>query len=267
MILYTYRIPYKYGQTIRLKPFFDSHIGHRYSDTKAIQKYLADSDENTYLLGGGDTIDAIITSDLKRYRKGDDATEGQAVIDEQVDYTERLVKDNFKGHIIGLMLGNHEGTILKKCGVNPIRHLCKSLDCKSLGRSCLIKLIFREEKGRGRTLMIYAHHGWGGGTRTVGGSITKYSKMLPYWEADIFLFGHDHKLDTHKESRLSMVGNKLISRPKRMYLCGTFLKTLSTTDEPTYSEEAGFPPVEIGGLNLSIRPDRDWLSIESDIDE
>ena len=64
----------------------------------------------------------------------------------------------------------------------------------------------------------------------------------------------------------SELGTKLSAKPKYIYLCGTFLKTYSLTDEATYSEEKGFPPVSIGGINILLKPDSNkWLNIESDV--
>ena len=49
MIVTTKRIEYKYGQTFKLKPISDIHIGAKAYDEKAFGKYLEDSDKDTYL--------------------------------------------------------------------------------------------------------------------------------------------------------------------------------------------------------------------------
>jgi len=139
------------------------------------------------------------------------------------------------------------------------------LDTTSLGFSWLVRLSFKENGSRGRLLVIRGHHGWGGGSRTQGADLTKYSKDLTYWDADMFLYGHVHKRQSDKIDRMGLVGTKLVSKPKWIFICGTFLKTLSDTDEATYSEEKGYPPVSIGGVNIGIKPDREWMAIESDI--
>jgi hypothetical protein len=88
---------------------------------------------------------------------------------------------------------------------------------------------------------------------------------MAYWEADMFLYGHVHKRQSDKIDRISVVGTRLLPKPKYIYLCGTFLKTYSLTDEATYSEEKGYPPVSIGGVNIQIKPDQKWLTVESDV--
>jgi hypothetical protein len=44
-------------------------------------------------------------------------------------------------------------------------------------------------------------------------------------------------------------------------LTGTFLKTYSDTTDPTYAEVKGYPPVEIGGLVLNLKPTSSGIDI------
>lgn len=264
MIVLEYSIPYEYGQTITIKPLFDVHLGNSYCDTKELKKYLNEKDDNTYLIGGGDLLDSIITRDIKRYTKHADATESDAVIDEQIDKAYELLKP-YEGKIIGLGTGNHESTISKYHGTHPIRRLAKMLNTTSLGFSWIVRLKMSENKERTRTLIIRGHHGWGGGGRTPGGDITKFSREMSYWPADIFLYGHVHKRQSDKIDMMGLVGTQLIPKPKLLFICGTFLKTFSLTDEATYSEEKGYGPVAIGGINIKIKPTAKWLTVDSDV--
>lgn len=261
MVIYTHKINYKYGETIKIKPIFDVHLGSTSCDETAFKKYLADSDESTYFIGGGDLLDSIICSDTKRYTKSNDATEGNDIIDQQIEKMYNLLEP-YKEKIIGLTLGNHENTIIKYHGTNPIKRLCKMLDVKFLGYSSLVRLILSENGSRGRTVIFRIHHGWGGGARTIGADLTKFSKDTSYYDADIFLYGHVHKNQSDEIPRLGLAGDKLIARPKVIVLCGTFLKTLSDDEEPTYSELSGYPPVAIGCSTILIRPNTTWVNIK-----
>jgi len=265
VIVSEYRIPYKLGQTITIKPLFDSHLGNTYCDVAALKKYLSDADESTYLIGGGDILDSIITKDIKRYVKHADDCQTDSIIDEQVERAYDLLKP-YQGRIVGLGQGNHEASIAKHHGTNPIRRLSKMLDTTSLGFSWITLLRFSENGGRGRTLVIRGHHGFGGGSRTQGADLTKYSRDLAYWpDANILLYGHVHKRQADKIDCMGLVGTKLIPKTKYLFICGTFLKTYSLSDEATYSEEKGYPPTTIGGLNIYVKPDRDWLTISNDL--
>ena len=264
MVIYTYRIEYKYGDTIKIKPLFDVHYGHKACDVNAVKQYLAeDDDKNTYIIGGGDTIDSIIVTD-PRYRKSMDATSSDDIIDEQIEGIEKILSP-YKDRIIGLARGNHEKTIIQKCSTNPIKRLCKRLDTKDLGYSGLIRLILNENKSRIRTVIIKYHHGWGGGSRTQGADLTKYSKDLQYWDADIFLYGHIHRKQTDRVPRLGLSGEELISKPKIECICGTFQKTYTRGPDSTWAEERGYPPTEIGGLIVKIKPVERWVTIKVDV--
>lgn len=264
MVVFTYRINYRFGETIKIKPLFDVHYGNTNCDVNAVKKYLAeDNDNNTYIIGGGDLMDSIVVTD-KRYRKSADAAEGEAIVDESIDGVEKILKP-YKDKIIGLASGNHEDTILLRANSDPTARLCKRLECKNLGYSGLIRLIFRESDGRGRTVTIRYHHGWGGGSRTQGADLTKYSKDLAYWDADIFLYGHVHRKQADRVPRLGLSGEVLVSKPKMECICGTFLKTYSKGIRATYSEKAGYPPVEVGGLVVNIKPLARWVDIWTDL--
>ena len=255
MVIYTYRIEYKYGDTIKIKPLFDVHYGNKNCDITALKNYLKENnDENTYILGGGDTLDSIIVPD-KRYRKSMDSTDSDSIIDDQIEGISEILLP-YKDRIIGLARGNHERVIIQKCGTNPIKRLCEKLDTKDLGYSGLLKLRLSGDGGGGRTVVIRYHHGWGGGSRTQGADLTKYSKDLLYWQADIFLYDHVHRRQADRVPRLAYIGKELKSRPLIICICGTFLKTYTAGPDSTYSEEKGYPPTEIGGLIVNIKPRR-----------
>jgi len=266
VIIHETRVPYVYGDEFTIKPLYDVHYGNTYCDTKALKAYLADCDDKTYIIGGGDSIDAIITKDFKRYMKHSDATETDAVIDEQVDGLYEILAP-YKERFIGLMDGNHEHTITKHCGTNPMRRLSEKLGCVHLGYSCFVRLVFHEpDGGRVRTITIKAHHGWGGGTRTEGGSITKYSKDKASWVADMFMYGHDHRLQSTRSVTIGAGANrKMVTKHKFIFLCGSYLKTLSDTTDATYSEIGGYPPIEVGGISIKIKPSATWVEVTSDV--
>lgn len=258
------RINYKYGDVIKIKPLFDVHYGVKACDIKAFKKTLEESDDNTYFIGGGDMIDAVHAKD-PRYRKSNDPYDGDAVIDNQINDMIELLKP-YKDKILGLMVGNHEDEITKRCGTNPIKRICKELDVAPLGLSGLYKLLLSENGNRTRTVIIRYHHGWGGGSRTQGADLTKFSKDMAYWDADLFLYGHVHRKQTDEIPRLGLSGLKLTAKPKLLCICGTYLKTYTEGDDPTYSEAKGYPPVSVGGVIIEITPIDRWVKMKAYID-
>lgn len=263
MIIHTARIPYKYGQTIRIKPLADIHLGNQHCDERAAKAWI-DEDPECYFLGNGDLLDCVIVSDLKRYRKTSDATVGDEVIDEQIDKMISWLSPH-KERIIGLGTGNHCDNITRRCGTNPIKRICDALNVMYLGYSSMVRLILREDEGRGRTVVFYLHHGYGGGSRTQGADITKYSKIMNHFDADVYLLGHVHKKQSDRIPRLSISGDKLISRPRILGITGSFLKTYSKGPESSYAERAGYPPTELGGIIINIKPNTTWVDLSVDL--
>jgi UDP-2,3-diacylglucosamine pyrophosphatase LpxH len=259
-----YRIEYEFGTTYYLKPIFDVHMGSAACDVQKFKKDLAEADENTVFFFGGDLFDSLVVSDI-RYRKSNDTSEGDAIIDWNIDRAEEILS-KYKDRIIGIARGNHEDVITKKCGTDIIARLCKRLGVNDAGYSGLFRLIFSFNGGKGRTVIVRYHHGWGGGSRTQGADLTKFSKDIAYWDADVFLYGHVHRAQTDKIPRISLWGDKLISKPKVLCICGTYLKTYTTSIQPTYSEIKGYPPVEIGGVTISIKPQDQWVKIKASTD-
>jgi UDP-2,3-diacylglucosamine pyrophosphatase LpxH len=256
----TIHIPYIYGETIKVKPLSDVHLGSRHCDIKAMKQYIGEPDPKTYIIGLGDMMDCIIVSDSKRYRKNGDDIEGEDIIGESVNRWVDILTP-YRDQIMGLGIGNHEDNIVKRCSINPIKAICDRMAVPYLGYSFLLRLLFREEQGRGRTVIIRGHHGYGGGSRTQGADLTKFSKDCAFFDADIFLYGHVHKLQYDTVPRLSLVGDTLTAKDKHMVICGTFLKTYSGTTDVTYAESAGYPPAKIGGAVISIKPSTPWVDI------
>jgi len=253
-------IPYEYGDVFTLKPLFDIHFGNTQCDVAKFKKYLAEGFyQNTWFIGGGDLIDAIIVHD-KRYRKETDASPIDSMVDYQVDEMTEILRP-YAHRIIGLGSGNHEETLVLKAGTNPIRRICRNLNVPFLGYSWLVRLGFRELHGRGRTVVLRGHHGWGGGSRTQGGELTKYAKDVAFWDADIFLYGHGHARKYDEIPRLGLKGHKLVAKPKVLILCGSFLKTLSDGGTPSYSKIGGYPPIPIGGVDIMLQPYRDGIKV------
>jgi hypothetical protein len=261
-----YRIPYKYGQSIKILPIFDIHFGSVGCDVAALKRDLAQVDDgSTYIIGGGDWMDSVITSDTKRYRKSSDGSDSKEddIIDQQIENIYDIVKQ-YSTKIIGLGDGNHEDNITKRCGTNPMKRLCKMLGTEFLSYSSMIKVTMSENNARGRTVIVREHHGWGGGSRTIGADLTKYSKDVSNWSADIFLYGHVHRKQSDKVPRLGLSGTQLISKPKTLVICGTYLKTYLNGESPSYSEKEGYPPTEIGAPTVIIKPTSTWVDIKVD---
>jgi predicted phosphodiesterase len=251
MICIEKRLDYTYGDIFKIKPIADVHLGNKFCDLKAFKAYIEDFDDKTYFIGIGDLIDAVIASDAKRYRKSSDATEGDDILGQQIQDLTALLKP-IADRIIVLGDGNHEQTIVSRCSLNPVKMICDSLNIPYGGYTYFLTLRFRENDGRGRTVTIKASHGWGGGSRTEGADMTKFCRDAGRYDSDVFLYGHTHKLQYYSIPVIGSDGKKLVARNRLVAICGTWLKTLSSGTDSTYSERSGYAPCHIGSPTINI---------------
>ncbi len=268
MYVDTVYIPYrKLDEQFKILPISDIHYGHKSCDVKKLKKDLSEKvDDHTIILGVGDWADSIVVPD-KRYRKDMDATESGAIIDEQLERLCEIFKP-YSRQIYGIGDGNHEDVVNNKCGTQMMKRLCDMLatdDHKPLwlGYSWILEIVFfipsKDQMTQTRGVVIRGHHGWGGNTRTEGADITKYSHDVKFWQADLFLYGHTHKLKTNDVEQGVKVGkNGWRTQLKRMAVCGTYQRTYSNNQIPTWAEGKGFPPVSIRNPIIWCKPN--WKS-------
>lgn len=261
-----------YEQTndpVRMVFFSDTHVGSRYFARKHFVKFLETSMDhpNAWLLGVGDQVDAIVPADGKRFQVSTVDAKYLALenpdelLDAQAQDFCQILKP-YQGRILGLASGNHEGSIAKRYGFSIHRQICRDLECEDLGYSFLLLLkLTHKEHRRTRSVTIFGTHGFGGGGRTEGGSITKYARAVQYYDADIFLSGHDHDAWIKRVARIGLNNNGNIqNRDLILANTGSFLKTLSEGSTPSWAETRGFPPRNLGGIVLELMPEKNGWS-------
>lgn len=240
---------------IKIKPIMDIHKGSRTCDMRAFKAFIADRDDKTYFFTNGDLWDAIYFNDKRFKPSGHDKADEDDAIDTEVAEMVEILSP-IKDRLICVGHGNHEETILKSCHTNMSKRLADALGVSYQGYSFWFRLILSCDGGRTRTVDVFSTHGFGGGTRTEGGSITKYSKASDRYDCDIFIAGHDHRKQYVKYPVMSISGEKdvkLRARPKLVVLGGSWKKAYSNDTNSTWEETKGFPPSEIGGVTISIK--------------
>lgn len=240
---------------IKIKPIMDLHYGSATCDVKAFKEWLRDRDEHTWFITNGDLMDSILFND-KRYQRSMDMSEQgiDEVMDADILEVYKLLEP-IKDRILAVGHGNHEQTIVKKCGTNPSKRLAEMLGCPYAGYSYWLRLVMNRQNHK-RKIDFMISHGFGGGTRTEGGSLTKYSKSADRFDADIIVYGHDHKKNFTRYPVLFIDASlkaKLIAKPKLVCLGGSWKKTYTSNTSASWEECMGFPPTEIGGITIEIK--------------
>jgi hypothetical protein len=281
MKVFKKRIPYKTGDEFTVVAFGDCHRGDKASDDKAFIAMLKKHGKqpNTYFINMGDLHSYIPVTD-KRYEMsnlsekywGQQNYIGQMIGDTAALIAEHTTPDQW----LVTTAGNHEAGLTKHTNLDPISVMSMALGKEwqpyifNGGYTWYLGLIFGHEAGGAiRKYTIYGNHGWGGGSRTEGGPITKYSRTVSYYDADLYLFGHTHGLWTHAIEGVSPMFEtntpRLTAHDRFVCECGTFLKTLSNDENATYSERAGFPPKRIGHITIKLKPRSDSPNIGIEI--
>jgi len=258
---------------VKIKPLMDLHYGAKTCDLKAFKAFISNNDEFTYYFINGDMWDAIYFSDSKRFTaSGHDKTDQDDPIDNDVKEMANILEP-IKGKIIAVGLGNHEWTVLKRHHTNLSKRLADVLGVPYMGFSYFCRLnIFRMDediKGQTRNIDFFVQHGFGGGCRTEGGSVTKYSKHADRFLCDVYVVGHDHKMQYVRYPTMGIRGSKgsvrLFAKSKVVVLGGSWKKAYAPGTAVSYEELKGYPPAEIGGVTIRIKVTDDWVKISVDM--
>jgi predicted phosphodiesterase len=257
------------SDVVKIKPLMDLHYGAKTCDLKAFKAFINDRDDLTYFLINGDMWDAIYFDDPRFTPSGHDHTDDDDSIDIELQEMVDILTP-VKDRIIAIGMGNHEYVVLKKHHTNVSKRLANALGVKYMGYSYWIRL--QISRGEGlvgtRSIDFFVQHGFGGGTRTEGGSISKYAKHADRFLCDVYIAGHDHRLQYVKYPSFALVGTKtarLISKSKIVLLGGSWKKTYAQGTAVSWEETKGFPAVEVGGATIKIKVNDDWVKLSVDM--
>ena len=173
---------------------------------------------------------------------------------------EYTTPDEWLGHISG----NHP-LVMSEYGMDPVERLCAILGHVYLGYSAFVPVNIASHGTARVSLMIMAHHGFGGAnSRKEGASFNSYiDHALRFEEWDLAVYGHRHDRWSKTIPRIRPQTSGINKAPawvravdRKVCQCGTYLKTLSHSKYPSYAEKQGYPPRPLGCLHLRIGVDR-----------
>lgn len=212
---------------------------------------------NVYFIGMGDYIDVMSPSNraswvaMKKY---------DSVKNLMTDGAHRLTEDFIKivrgteDRWCGLLEGHHYFEF--DDGTTSDTTICKALNTTFLGNCAMIRLKFAD-KYRSQGCRVWAHHGWGSG-RSPAAIINTIMSIVPYFEADIYLMGHQSKKAAVKVPYITMNGE----RCRVLAGTGAFFSGYSNGStnggrpQGSYVEKAGMAPAYLGSPLIKVRPVR-----------
>jgi predicted phosphodiesterase len=254
--------------------FFISDIHHAQdaSNESLLIEDLKDKPQNRFILGVGDEVDSISRADHRH--KLEDLKEKFTtkkvyphLITAEVNdlsniYSKYTTPDEWLGHCSG----NHPLILTEQTQIDPVMMMCDKLNHRYLGYSAFVPLSIDPGNHRRVSCMIMCHHGFGGGgARKEGSGVNAYVDHALRFEGwDIAVYGHRHDRWVRTIPRIAPQGAGYSVRSpwvravdRIVTQCGTYLRTLSHAEYPTYAERAGYPPRPIGCVKLKIGIKRD----------
>ena len=258
-------VPLKWEETL-LMPIGDVQLGPN-CDTERFRKHIQwGIDHNAYFLGMCDYVDCASPSNRKQLRSASlyDSVVSNLELGAEKDVSDflELVKGT-EGRWLGLLEGHHFYEFLD--GTTTDTRLAQALKTPFLGTCAFVRLRYtRPSSNESLTATIWCHHGAGGGTKA-GSPLTKIENLLPYFDADIYLIGHQHKKVSAPIDQLYMTHKKpyMLNHKTKILACtGSFLRgynqgSRTNRAQGTYVEKAMMNPVALGGILVKIRPTRD----------
>lgn len=256
-------VPLKHNGSFRIVAFGDVHWGSRQCAEERFERMVLKEnadDPDCYFIGMGDLLDAIVASDQKRFRQSvhtDRYASREDILDASIEEFAGLWERYKipKHRLIGMLSGNHHDAIAKRHGTDLTERLCYRLKTKNLGYSAFVKVQARVGNHT-QPVVLFAHHGFGGSSKTDGASITKYVRhAFRFPGADAYLFGHDHQAWSKRIPvvRPHWTSGTVYDTTFLVAATGSFLRTVSDGAIPGYSEVAGYNPALLGCITLRVK--------------
>ncbi|MHC4121997.1 MAG: metallophosphoesterase [Planctomycetota bacterium] len=254
----------------------DVHVGAfncAESHFRKFVNYIKDK-PNSYWIGGGDYTNCITPSDLNRYDvqslanwifTGDAMNIKEALLD--IARQERLrfceIVQPIKDKCIGLIMGNHEYSLMKHSHNGHHYIMCDELGVPNLTDAAFIRLRFsNKSSGRSATIIVMIIHGHGGG-RTPGAEPNHLARLTQWAQADLILRGHSHTFRIEpSQPRLYIphrgaLPDELMEKEIFTANWGCWLKSYAIGPS-TYDSRANYPSRPLTTLEITIKPYHDY---------
>lgn len=270
MILYKKFVKTKH-RTINIRPFGDLQKGDPGFNEKLWLQWKRDAleDKDSLILGLGDYSNSFRTTMDKKLRKvlvedSEAYNEFDYMIMKEMQELAKELKP-FQDRLIGLHEGHHKHTFAN--GTTSTQYLCQLLKTKYLGFVSFMRLVLmRTNKNGGKVschnIDIFSTHGCGGSSFSFSDLAQLERRIMPFWDADIFIRGHSTKVycvPAHPLNRLAYSRkNAILSIKKSSRLLvntGGFMEGYPQ-DASSYVEEKNIPPCALGYTVITIHMDK-----------
>lgn len=256
--------PAKFSQTLFLAS--DVHWDNAHADQELFLKHLEQMRQRDgYWMLNGDFL--CLMQGSWDPRKSMSACRPEHKVDDYLDAVIRTAADALAPYADRLLMycpGNHETAITKRHNTNMVDRLIEALKarnpaCRAVAGSYANFITFRAVGPGGQTVgqpvVMYAHHGYGGGGPVTRGTIQTARMAVYLPDAQLVWTGH-----THDEWRLPIERFRLSARGYPYTDRALHFRTAGYKDEFSpqngWAVERGHPPKPLGGAWLRLYMDR-----------
>lgn len=222
-------------------------------------------DHGALWLGMGDYVDNESPSNRRALRNSGVYDSVVDALDAKAEELEEELLDILKptaGNWVGLLEGHHYHE--HQDGTTSDTRIAHALKAPFLGTTAYVNLSIQlpDKKGK-RDVVIWAHHGRGGGS-LIGAPLSKLESMVLGFDADVYVMGHTHKAGAAPINRIYpyFFGGKGTLHHKKMHVvsAGSYLKGYVEGHRKNgragglYPEDAMMRPLSLGGARIWLRP-------------
>jgi len=218
----------------------DIHYGHPGCDVERAQRQVDYClKKHIYVLGMGDYIEAGLRNSV-----GDSVYMQTLNPQRQMDFIVEMFQPLADaGLLIGMIIGNHEGRILKDTSVNIASLMARMLKVPYLGYACW-NLVYVGNQ----SYTIYSLHG-SSGSRYVYTKLKALVDIAHNFDADILAMGHVHELadEAILVQQVDLRRKMVVERKKFLILTGSYLQY-----DDSYAQEKGYPMGKLGSPKVKL---------------
>jgi len=263
-------------QEVLIMPIGDIHNdASGNSDLEKLRRHISwGMERGAYFLGMADYVDLASPSNrqqllgAKVYDSVYDALDAQAY--KAVEQLYEIMKPTV-GRWLGLLTGHHYWQF--QDGDTSDCWLARKFQAPFLGDCAMIRCQFAEPQGKPRAAFtIWCHHGTGSGM-TVASPLNRLERVVEYFDADVYLIGHQHKLVGAPMDRLYVNWNRkppqVEHRTVIVACTGGWLRGYQGGSrrggkaQGTYVEKKMLSPTALGGVVISARPREQFYATHS----
>ncbi len=229
-------------------------------------------DQGAYFVGMGDYVDFASPSNRhKLAASGIYDTAHNVIAAASENLTRELFNRALKPSVnrwLGMLEGHHYYQY--PAGHTTDMELCTLLKTQHLGTCAYVRLLFMDKSGgtRSGNVTLWVHHGVGSG-RKAGSPLNTLNDLPIYWDADIYLIGHQSKRVAAPIHKILPVwrgrgGPHLQNRTIWLACTGSYSKAYmegnrhGRVPRGDYVEQSMMNPAALGGIKIKVKAQ--WIS-------